>query len=81
MKNNSLDVITTRLTQKAIRFWEAREALDLTITASLAASIVMMIWLPWITGKPVMTVLAIPLPTLAVMTLCGQARRPARSAP
>jgi hypothetical protein len=58
LESNTFDVLTARFAWKALRFWEAREALRLIVAASLWASAVAMIWLPWITGKPTMTVLA-----------------------
>jgi hypothetical protein len=75
LESNTFDAIAVRLALKALRFWEARETLSLIITASLAASIVAMIWLPWITGKPTMTVLELPVLVPAVRALCSQGRR------
>jgi hypothetical protein len=59
-----------RLAQKALRFWEARETLGLVIAAGVAA----MIWLPWITGKPTITILELPvlLWTVRVLLRPGQ---------
>jgi hypothetical protein len=77
LKNNKFDALTARLAGKALRFWEAHEALNLIITAGLSASVVAMIWLPWITGKPTMTVLELPVLVPAVRALLRQRRRPA----
>jgi hypothetical protein len=54
---NTGDSIKARLVQKAFRFWEARETLGLIIAAGIAT----MIWLPWITGKPTITILELPM--------------------
>ncbi len=44
-------------TQRAIRSWEPRKRLSLILMAALAA----MIWLPWITGKPTIIILELPM--------------------
>jgi hypothetical protein len=56
MTRNTPDATTDRLLKRAARFWEAREALSLLVTAGNAT----MIWLPWITGRPTMTILELP---------------------
>jgi hypothetical protein len=72
LTGNTPDSSKARLTQKVIRFWEARETLGLVIAAGIAA----MIWLPWITGKPTITILETPALIWIVRTLLKPGRPP-----
>lgn len=56
MSSNTHDPLTALPARKALRFWEAREGLSLVIAASITA----MLWLPWITGRPTITILETP---------------------
>jgi hypothetical protein len=56
MTRNTPDAISDRTFERAARFWEAREVLTLLAIAGNAT----MVWLPWITGRPTLTVLGLP---------------------
>lgn len=72
LTGNTPNSITARPARKALRFWEARETLGLIIAAGIAATI----WLPWITGKPTITILEVPALIWIVRALLSPGRPP-----
>jgi hypothetical protein len=68
----SRDNLEARLSRKAELFWEARETLSLTLAVYIAA----MIWLPQITGRPVVTILELPTLTWAIRMLLKPGQPP-----
>jgi hypothetical protein len=66
MNTDELAALEARVNRRALLIWTVRETLGLILAATC---IVVMIWLPWVTGRPVITVLDLSLVMWIVRTL------------